>query len=163
MFEVFRKKRTFVNQKYFTSNFFFGHVECSFDNTAQVFFHKKMEIVSLNVHKGYIFLTNCFLQTDSKETTNALLTTLVGKIRQIAEIFCSLSGSYKSTFLGKRYAFALIFSYVCVELSFDEPVPKIERRSRNFSAQCPKLRKKISSKNVICRRMFLWTPRRQFW
>ena len=100
-----------------------------------------MEIVSLNVHKGYIFLTNCFLQTDSKETTNALLTTLVGKIRQKAEIFRSMSGSYKSSFFGKRFAFPLKGSYVPVEHSFDELLSNNARRSRNFSTQCPIIQK----------------------
>ena len=52
-----------------------------------------------------------------------------------------MSGTYKSTFSGERYAFPLKFSYVRVELSFDEPVQKNARRSGNFSGQCPKLRK----------------------
>ena len=86
-----------------------------------------------------------------------------GKIRQIAELFRSVSGSYKSTFLGKTSAFPLKCSSVRVELNSDEPVQQIARRSGNFSAQCPIFHKEIYSKKLIRFRNFLWTRRGQFW
>ena len=70
-----------------------------------------------------------------------------GKIRQKAEIFRSMSGSYKSSFFGKRFAFPLKGSYVPVEHSFDELLSNNARRSRNFSTQCPIIQNKFIQKN----------------